>query len=357
MQEYEHLYRSARGDAPIAGGRDAAQRERIWRAGSTYSAEVGAHHLDVGVEGAHRAIRSPDKLIEERVADRQLAAVAQDAWRLGATVLSGGARLTWNSRWGTNIAPAVGLTHAVGTRLRVRASVARGFRAPSFKELTWQFVNLGGGTCCRATRSSRPSVRGTSQGVSSGARARVFTSRPTYSRTGSRTSSSRGSWEHPSGLLIYSPRNVAEAVTQGFELRLRADFGSSRFSTGYAWLDARATPSDTPLDRRARHSAHARVSWIAEGAGLRFDVTGNLTGSAPIVSVGRGGGGRRPDAGAVDGGRCAGRVGGRGRGGDQGRRGQPLRRPAGGVAKHDRAAATDRSGAQGTLRELASCHM
>ncbi len=299
VQEYEHLYRSARGDAPIAGDRDAAQRERIWRAGSTYSAGVGAHHLDVGVEGAHRAIRSPDKLIEERVADRQLAAFAQDAWRLGATVLSGGARLTWNSRWGTNIAPAVGLTHAVGTRLRVRASVARGFRAPSFKELAWQFVNLGGGYVLQgypeleAERSWNASG-----GVEWSPHTGLHIEADVFANRIEDLIEPGFVGNTPSGLLIYSPRNVAEAVTQGFELRMRADFGSSRFSTGYAWLDARATPSDTPLDRRARHTAHARVSWIAGGSGLRVDVTGNLTGSAPIVSVGRGGG--REEAGTQE---------------------------------------------------------
>lgn len=299
VQEYEHLYRSARGDAPIAGGGDATQWERILRVGSAYSAEVVSHHFDIGAEGAHRAIRSPGKLIEERVADRQVAVFAQDAWQLGKTVLSGGARLTWNSRWGSNIAPSAGLARTIGERFRLRASLARGFRAPSFKELAWHFVNLGGGYVLEghpeleAERSWN-----VSGGVEWSPRAGLQVEADAYSNRIENLIEPGFVGNTPSGLLVYSPRNVAEAVTRGFELRLRAALGRGAFNAGYAWLDARATPSGTPLDRRARHTAHARVSWIAREAGLRVDVTGNLTGSAPIV--GAGGDGGREEAGTQE---------------------------------------------------------
>lgn len=145
LQEYEHLFRSARGDAPIADGGADTQWERLSKGAAGYSAVLGGHSVDVGIEVASRAIRSPDKLIEERAADRQLALFAQDAWRLGGTVVSGGARLTWNDRWGSNLSPTVGLTRRAGEHVHFRAAVARGFRAPSFKELAWNFVNVGGG--------------------------------------------------------------------------------------------------------------------------------------------------------------------------------------------------------------------
>ena len=55
----------------------------VERVGSAYSAEVGSHRFDIGVEGAHRAIRSPDKLMEERVADRRVLEPDREAHRAG----------------------------------------------------------------------------------------------------------------------------------------------------------------------------------------------------------------------------------------------------------------------------------
>jgi len=278
--EYTHLYRSARGDAPVAGGRESAQWERVWRAATAFSATAGRHHFAIGAEGAHRAIRSPDKLVEERVADRQIAIFAQDAWKVGGTALTAGTRLTWNNRWGSDLAPTIGLTHGVGERLRLRASLARGFRAPSFKELTWKFVNLRGGYVLEGFPDLEAEH---SWSLSAGADWRPW---PTI-RLDAEVFSNRiasliesGLVGHaPNGLLIYSPRNVAEAVAQGFDLRLRAVTGTAAFSVGYAYLDARSTPSGARLDRRARHSTRARVSWIPERpAGLRLDVTGHLSG-------------------------------------------------------------------------------
>ncbi len=285
LQDYEHLYRSARGDAPFASGRDRAQWERVARASAGYSVALGGHALDLGLEAENRAIRSPDKLIEERVSDRQLALFAQDAWRLGGTVLSGGARLTWNDRWGSNLSPSLGLTRAPSETVRLRAAVARGFRAPSFKELAWNFVNVGGGYVLLGAADLEPEQSwhlsaGIEWQPSAGLRlgAETFANRihnliePGF--VGNATS----------GLLIYSPRNVATAVTRGFEADLRAVVGSAVFGAGYAHLDAHATDTGLPLDRRARHSARAWATWHAAAmSGLRVDATAHLTGDAAII--------------------------------------------------------------------------
>jgi len=287
-QEYTHLYRSARGSDPIAGGDDAAQWERVWRATTAFSATAGRHHFDVGAEFAHRAIRSPDKLVEERVGDRRLAGFVQDAWKLGGSVLTGGIRLTWNDRWGSDLAPAIGLARQVGERLRVRASLARGFRAPSFKELAWEFVNLGGGYVLEGYPDLKAEESwSASGGVEWRPHLAVHLNIEAFANRFDDLIEAGFVGHTPSGLLIYSPRNVAEAVTQGVDLRLRAVAGTVAFSAGYAWLDARSTPSGTPLDRRARHTARARVSWSAKtSAELRLDLSGHVTGRAPIIRAG-----------------------------------------------------------------------
>ncbi len=288
LQEYEHLYRSARGDAPIADDGEATQWERLAKGAAGYSAALGGHSVDVGLEVASRAIRSPDKLVEERAADRQLALFAQDAWRLGGTVLSGGARLTWNDRWGSNLSPTVGVTRRAGAHVHLRAAVARGFRAPSFKELAWNFVNVGGGYVLQGFPELDPER---SWNISGG----VDWQPAATVRVGVEGFSNRirnliepgfvGNAE--SGLLILSPRNVAEAVTRGFEFSLRAVLGGAEFAAGYAYLDAYAVDSGLPLDRRAAHSARVRAAWTAEAhSGLSLDATAHLTGAAPIIGTG-----------------------------------------------------------------------
>ncbi len=288
VQDYDHLYRSARGDAPIAGPNDEPQWEREARLGASYSAVLGAHRFDAGLEASRRMIRSPDKLIEERVGDSQAALFAQDAWPVGRATLTGGARLEWNDRWGSNLSPTLGVSGSAGKGVLLRAAVAGGFRAPSFKELTWNFVNLGGGYVLQGFPELSPER---SWNASGGVE---WTPRPGF-RIDAELFSNRVEnliepgfvGNTPSGLLIYSPRNVAEVTTRGFELGLRAVSHRGEVVAGYAYLDARSPDSDTPLDRRPAHSARVRGSWVAsEPTGFRLDLTAHLTGEAPILGRG-----------------------------------------------------------------------
>jgi outer membrane receptor protein involved in Fe transport len=89
------------------------------------------------------------------------------------------------------------------------------------------------------------------------------------------------------GLLIFSPRNVAEARTRGFEASAAYRRGAWRTALEYAFLDARSLEDDLPLNRRARHSGLARVGWSTGWLqGLTLDLTGRWTGEAPLVGTG-----------------------------------------------------------------------
>ena len=313
--DYDHLYRSARGSAPIEGSGAPEQQERLAKATAAYSATWGRHRFDVGVEGALRGIRSPEKLLEDRAEDRQVELYVQDAWRLGglasggsdgsrgsgglgdsavpgnhapgaATVLTAGARITRNSRWGSTVSPSLGAVFAIGDRVRVRGAVARGFRAPSFKELAWNFVNLGGGYVLQGFADLEPERSwNASGGVEWRPRTGVRAGVELFANRVRNLIESGFVGYAPSGLAIYSPRNVADAVTRGFELDLRAVHRrGGEIVAAYAYLDARALRPDLPLDRQAKHSARARASWIA--GRLRLDATGHVTGQAPIVGIG-----------------------------------------------------------------------
>ena len=297
--DYDHLYRSARGSAPVAGSGAPEQQERLAKAAAGWSATWGGHHFDVGAEGAWRGIRSPEKLLEDRAEDRQIELFVQDAWHLGgtersaatgapggagATVVTAGARITRNSRWGSTASPSLGAVVAVGNGVRLRGAVARGFRAPSFKELAWNFVNLGGGYMLRGFAGLEPERSWNLSGgvewrpsASVGARVEVFANRI-------ENLIESGLVGHaPSGLAIYSPRNVADAVTRGFELDLRMVAGKGEVAVSYAYLDARSRQPDVPLDRQAKHSGRVRAAWAA--GPVRLDATAHFSGEAPIVGI------------------------------------------------------------------------
>ncbi|NNF27402.1 MAG: TonB-dependent receptor, partial [Gemmatimonadetes bacterium] len=285
-QSYDHLYRSARGDLPFESEGDETQTERLVRASASYGLALGSHAVDLGAEASARRIRSPDKILSDEASDNQLAVHAQDAWRLGeSTTVTGGTRGTFNDRWGSTASPTLGISHALGASLRLRGSLSRGFRAPSFKELTWNFANLGAGYTVLGNDQLEPERSwSTSAGVEWTPRQTLSVGVEAYRTEVNNLIESSFQGYTASGLLIYSPSNVSQALTRGGEVSVRAIGEGWDLNAGYAYLDARSIDLDLPLDRRASHSGRIRTSWDVHGS-ARMDATFHYTGSAPIIGV------------------------------------------------------------------------
>ena len=293
LQDYEHLYRSARGANPVASPGENPQWEREARLTSSYSINLGKHTLVVGAEGARRTVRSPDKLAEEQAADRQAALFVREQLEVSGAVVTAGARLGWNSRWGTHLSPSLGATRPLGRRLRLRVNIAKGFRAPSFKELAWNFANLGAGYIIRGSADLLPeSSWSASGGVEWTPASAVVASAELYSNEIDDLIELVLAGHTPAGLSIYSPRNLSSVAVQGFEAALRAITGAGAFSAGYAYLDAhsrdsaRSRDSGAPLSRRSRHSGQLRgMWWVDTPVGARLDAGVRIVGEAPIVGI------------------------------------------------------------------------
>lgn len=286
-QHYEHLYRTARGNQPIAGGEQEEQRERLLEAALGYSLIAGRHSFDVGVEGATRYIRSPDKLLEDQASDNQLELFAQDDIRFGTATLSAGARWTLNDSWGNAISPTVGATLLVSDDLLLRASVGRGFRAPSFKELGWNFANLGAGYYVRGNPDLRAerswNVSASAEWALSSA---ITLSGDVFQNDIEDLIDFSLSETTEDGLFVYSPRNISKARTRGFELGATARREWLSASASYAFLDARSLPDRVTLDRRVRHTGRVRVGVAPLRLdGARLDLTTSWTGKAPLVGT------------------------------------------------------------------------
>lgn len=287
-QAYDHLYRSARGNAPIAGAAGERQEERLWRVASGWSRTIGSHAFDAGIELADRSITSPDKILEDRAADRQADLFAQDAWYLARATLTGGMRVTHNDRWGHALAPSLGATWPLRDDLRIRASAGRGFRAPSFKELAWDFANVGAGYTVQGNPDLTPERSwNLSTGIEWTPDPRMRVGAEAYTNHLRDLIEFAFTGNTPSGLLVYSPRNIQHARTSGAEASLSFRPGAWRIMADYAWLHARNTGDDVPLDRRAPHTARLRVGTSVGGNDpVLVDLDARLTSAAPLIGTG-----------------------------------------------------------------------
>lgn len=285
FEDYSHRFRQAQADQPIASDTAPIQTEQMIKASLGYQTRVGSHALSGGVDLSHRSIDSPGK-VDGSVADRMVEAYAQDGWTTGHFLFTPAARLGWNSRWGTNVTPSLSAAWELTASLRWRAGLGRGFRAPSFKELAWDFSNplasyiiLGNPNLApeRSWQFSTGATWALTPALVADAEVYRNDVRDLIELTVVGTDST-------TGFTQYSPRNVSRARTQGVELGLRWTTGAWLASAGYNYLDATDLATGQQLDRRAAHSARAsvgrQIDWLQ---GLRADLTLVYTGSAPAV--------------------------------------------------------------------------
>jgi outer membrane receptor for ferrienterochelin and colicins len=284
-QAFEYQFRQAQANEPIAGSAEP-QEERYYRGLVGYNRAIGAHRLDVGVEGAIRDVEAPGRIDGNIGSDRQLDLYGQDSWSLGRFLLQGGARWSNNSRWGTTVTPSTGLAFEATSTLRFKATVARGFRGPSMKELGWTFANVQGGYLIQGNPDLRPEkswsyatgatwapVRGLS--LEGEVYRNQLTDLIDFATVGFT----------PGGAIIFSPRNVARARTEGVEATLRLRNSGWGGEVGYSYLHAVDLTNDLPLDRRAKHTGRVRLSReVPLLAGGSIDLTARYTGRAESIS-------------------------------------------------------------------------
>ncbi len=283
LEDYSHRFRQAQAELPLASDTAPTQTEQMAKVSLAYSARLGPHALSGGVDLSARSIDSPGK-VQGSVSDRMAEGYAQDSWTAGQLLLTPAARVTWNSRWGTALTPSLSGAWDLSPTLRWRAAIGRGFRAPSFKELAWDFSNplanyiIVGNPNLVPERSWQYST-----GASWALLPTVVADAEVYRNDVQDLIELDADGTDPStGFTRYTPHNVAHARTQGVELGLKWTGGRWASSIGYNYLDAKDLRTGQTLDRRAAHSARAalgRQSGLLKG--LRTDLTLVYTGSAP----------------------------------------------------------------------------
>ncbi|MBC7562616.1 MAG: TonB-dependent receptor [Gemmatimonadaceae bacterium] len=283
-QRYAYQFREALGLLPITGSADSLeQRERMARGLIAYSRMAGQHSLDAGVQFSARGIVSPTKITGDSVNDRVVEVFARDAWTIGSVLLTAGARTSSSSLWGNAISPSVGAVWQVQPMVRVRANVARGFRAPSFKELRYTFINGAAGYQIVGNPDLRPeSSWSTTVGGTWVPAAGLSLELEGYRNTLANLIATRDIGLNNAGLIIFRNINVERARTEGIEASVRHASARTELSLGYDYLRARDLLTGRTLDGRATHTARAAVSqrWTQLG-GTAADLSTRFTGAAP----------------------------------------------------------------------------
>lgn len=278
--EFEHLARRGIVATPAAGTGEA-ERQRLYEAEILYNFDHSAFVVDAGVEAKREEIAS-DRVEGANRSMHTVEPFAQATLLLGDLHLVPGGRVTWSEEWGAHFTPRVAALYRPVPQIALRGSVGRGYRAPSFKELYMEFLNVGPGFSytVRGNPALQPE---SSTNVTLGIewtpgngylRTQLFETRfDEFIETTLAGDSS--------GLDIYSYANISEGVTRGFEVEGGIAHGPVRLEAGYAFLHSRAVDTGDQLLGSPRHSGRAAFE-SALPFGLRAGVTGIYTGPTPI---------------------------------------------------------------------------
>jgi outer membrane receptor for ferrienterochelin and colicins len=261
-QRYAYQFRAALGLLPITGSADSLeQREQMTRALVSYSRSAGRHTFDAGMQFSARNISSPTKIDGDSASDRVTEFFLRDAVTLGSVLLTAGARTTNSALWGEAVTPSVGAVWQAGEGVRVRANVARGFRAPSFKEIRYTFINGAAGYQITGNPDLRPeSSWSTSVGGTWAPHPTLAFDVDGYRNALTNLIDTRDVGINAAGLILFQNVNVAQARTEGIETSARWSRGTSDVSLGYDYLRARDLLTGRTLVGRATHTARAAIS-------------------------------------------------------------------------------------------------
>ena len=286
IQDFWYQYRQARAAIPIAGSADSLeQHEQLRRASLSYVRDAGRHRFDVGSQFSTRYIKSPGKVSGSSAEDNVAEVFARDAVRAGSWLVNAGLRATNSSLWGASVNPSVGALWETTPTWRLRGTLARGFRAPSFKEMRYTFLNASGGyTVVGNEGLQAESSTSGGLGVTYAPTSHMAIELEAYHNALSNLIDTRLQGRNPAGYLIYQNVNIASAVTRGIEGSMRYAYHQWDASVGYALLDTRDRESALPLSRRARHTARATVAqrWGLL-AGLTSDASLRYSSRAPVI--------------------------------------------------------------------------
>ncbi|MBI4501819.1 MAG: TonB-dependent receptor [Gemmatimonadetes bacterium] len=187
-----------------------------------------------------------------------------------------GARFTASEAWGVNAAPRAGVTLRSPAGAYFKLAGARGFRAPSFKDLYTEFVNTQARYRVQGNVDLTPETSWNATGEVGFTGARVWLYGRGYTnrlRNFIQTVQTGVS----AGILQFQYQNIGKARTQGLEVGGSANAGIATASASYTFLDAKDDSTHLNLTGRGQSTGKGSltVSPSRSRASLRGEAVVN----------------------------------------------------------------------------------
>lgn len=287
---------------PLAPG---ALDERLFKADASLSQIVGTRQqLQGGVEYWRDQYSGINRLRHDAGEQASIAT----AWLQHKLTIGGrltttlGLRSDTHSEFGSALSPKIAANGRLGAGVNVRASYGRGFRAPDIGQLYYRFLNPSSIYQVIGNLNLQPefanSLQVGGEYVTPGRRARFGVNafrndvRALIESVslGMATSSAQladllqrerldTSFRPVVGRLLFTYKNVNDAVTQGVELDGEVAVTSQLSVAGaYTYLDARDDNTDLRLTGRNEHHGSVRATW-RHPIGLVANVRGMFYGN------------------------------------------------------------------------------
>ncbi|PJZ69330.1 TonB-dependent receptor [Leptospira perolatii] len=200
----------------------------------------------------------------------------QDEWRISnapRVQIIPGIRYDHDSIYGGELLPKMAVRYDLTDRIKIRTAAGLGYRAPSFQDLYFNFLNPGVGYRVAGNPDLKPELsRSYNLGLEYEAGKHAWFSLNLFHNNvdnliGFRTSTNRD----PSGLLVYKSSNFQRAITQGIETSINmrlSEIVSAGF--GYTFTDSKDLLTKLPLEGRGFHrwNLNLRIDHKKSGAGL-----------------------------------------------------------------------------------------
>jgi outer membrane receptor for ferrienterochelin and colicins len=222
-------------------------------------AHFAAAQWVLGARAEHEWIRS-NRLADTSESNTLGAVYGSAEWTLAPPVLlSAGTRLTASQRWGTDLAPRVGLVWRGPGGFYAKAGVARGFRAPAFTEQFADFLNAEAFYAVQGNVNLKPETSWNVTGEAGVNRAGVhaylrgFGNRlrnfiePVFVGTDGQ-------------IADFTYQNVGAAETSGAEVGATVTRGVVTVEASYAYLHTKDDSTGQPLLGRAAHTVRGAVT-------------------------------------------------------------------------------------------------
>lgn len=229
--------------------------------------------------------------VKNGYAERQRNAFyVQDEWRISNAPriqIVPGIRSDHDSIYGGQTLPKLAVRYDVTDKFRIRAANGLGYRAPSFQDLYYNFLNPGVGYRVAGNPNLKPEL---SRSYNLGGEWEPnkyfwFSFNFFYNNVdnliGFRTNPNRDA----SGLLVYNTSNYQKALTKGFESSVTVRVHQNvSLGAGYTYTDTRDELTNLPLEGRGYHRWNANIR-VDHKSGFSLSVFAVIFGKQPYYCI------------------------------------------------------------------------